>query len=101
MGAELDMYLTEIQITSDNSIWPFTDFKDDTIYHTDLNSKYLPLLRTNSSLYATFFVMKDPIFQTYNREVQKIFVVFSFMGGLIGAVMAGLFMVGSYTSFSY
>lgn len=67
MGAELDMYLTEIDITSDNSILPFTEFKQDTVYHIDLNSKYLPLILTNSSCYATFFVMKDPILQTYNR----------------------------------
>lgn len=45
--------------------------------------------------------MKDPTQVTYNRAVQKIFVVFSFMGGLIGAVMAGLFIVHSYTSFAY
>lgn len=67
MGAELDMYLTEIDITSDNSILPYTDHKMDIVYYIDLNSKYLPLLRTNDSLYATFFVMKDPILKTYNR----------------------------------
>jgi predicted membrane protein len=33
--------------------------------------------------------------------VQKISNVFSFMGGLIGALMAGLFIVHAYTSFAY
>lgn len=45
--------------------------------------------------------MKDPSQVKYKREVQKIFVVFSFMGGLIGAVMATLFIMNSYTSFAY
>jgi len=33
--------------------------------------------------------------------VQKISSVFSFMGGLIGAVMALMFIVQAYTGFSY
>lgn len=45
--------------------------------------------------------MKDPSNQTYQRQVQKIFVVFSFMGGLIGAVMACLFIMNVYTSFAF
>ena len=61
------MYLTEIDITSDNSILPFPDYKQDTVYYIDFNSKYLPLLLTNNSCYATFFVMKDPTLLTYYR----------------------------------
>jgi uncharacterized membrane protein YsdA (DUF1294 family) len=45
--------------------------------------------------------MKDSAKIFYQRSVEKIFVVFSFMGGLIGAVMAGLFIINSYTSFAY
>jgi uncharacterized membrane protein YsdA (DUF1294 family) len=45
--------------------------------------------------------MKDPAQTIYAREVEKIFVVFSFVGGLIGAIMAGLFIIKSYTSFAY
>lgn len=45
--------------------------------------------------------MKDPTSETYSRSVQKIFVVFSFMGGLIGAIMTALFMVNAYTNFAY
>jgi uncharacterized membrane protein YsdA (DUF1294 family) len=45
--------------------------------------------------------MKDSAKISYQRAVEKIFVVFSFMGGLIGAVIAGLFIINSYTSFAY
>lgn len=38
---------------------------------------------------------------SYKREVQKISSVFSFIGGLIGAVVAILFMINSFTNFSY
>jgi uncharacterized membrane protein len=45
--------------------------------------------------------MKNPADLYYTREVQKVFVVFSFMGGLIGAIMAAMFMINSYTSFAF
>ena len=45
--------------------------------------------------------MKDGGSFIFTRQVQKIFVTFSFMGGLIGAIMAGLFIINSYTNFSY
>lgn len=35
------------------------------------------------------------------RQVHKISAIFSFIGGLIGALMAGLFIINSYTSFAY
>jgi predicted membrane protein len=55
----------------------------------------------NGTSLGVFYVMKDGATSIYTRQVQKIFVVFSFMGGLIGAIMAGMFIVNSYTSFSY
>ena len=58
-------------------------------------------LEPSTSAYATFSILKDYAVQTYERKVQKIFVVFSFMGGLIGAIMACLFMMNSYTGFAY
>lgn len=45
--------------------------------------------------------MKDPTDEYYSRQVQKIFVVLSFIGGLIGAIMAALFIINSYTTFAY
>lgn len=101
MGAELDLYLNEIDIETDNSIWPFSEMAEDTLYSIDFSPILYPFAIENGTSFATFYVMKDPTQVSYAREVQKIFVVFSFMGGLIGAVMACLFIVNSYTSFAY
>jgi uncharacterized membrane protein YsdA (DUF1294 family) len=101
MGAELDLYLNEIDIQTDNSIWPFQQLTQDTLYSINFSPILYPFAVTNYTSFATFYIMKDPTQVTYSRAVQKIFVVFSFMGGLIGAVMAGLFIVNSYTSFAY
>lgn len=49
---------------------------------------------------AKMFILKSPASITYNRQVQKISAVFSYIGGLIGAVLAVMFIVNSYTSFS-
>ncbi len=95
------MYLNEIEVQTDNSIWPFTNTLSDTIWNIDFNPIYYPFAVNNATSYASFYVMKDPSQIVYKREVQKIFVVFSFMGGLIGAVMATLFIMNSYTSFAY
>jgi hypothetical protein len=55
----------------------------------------------NGTSLGIFYVMKDGAHLLYTRQVQKIFVVFSFMGGLIGAIMAALFIINSYTSFAF
>jgi len=43
--------------------------------------------------YLTFSVVKSTKSLVYNREVQKISSVFSFIGGLIGAIMAVMFLL--------
>ena len=101
LGAELDMYLTEIKITSDNSIWPFEDNSEDSVFYIPFGPILYPIAVDNTTCYATFYVMKDYANEFYIRQVQKIFVVFSFMGGLIGAIMASLFVINTYTSFAY
>ena len=101
LGSNLAMYLTEIQISSDNSIWPFTDISKDSAFYIPFSPILYPISVTNSTSFATFFLMKDYADEFYERQVQKIFVVFSFMGGLIGAIMACLFIINTYTSFAF
>ena len=60
-----------------------------------------PIAISNTTCLATFYIMKDYGNEFYVRQVQKIFVVFSFMGGLIGAIMASLFIINTYTSFAF
>lgn len=47
------------------------------------------------------FLTKSTNSYVYKREVQKISSVFSFMGGMIGAVSAVLFIIKLYTNFSF
>lgn len=101
MGAELDMYLSEIDITTDSSIWPFSSIQSDTLYSIDFSPILYTFAVNSNTSFATFYVMKDPADTSIDRSVEKIFVICSFMGGLIGAVMAALFMMNSYTSFAY
>lgn len=67
MGAELDLYLSQIDITSDNSIWPFEELSDDVVYWIKFAPILYPYAVNNSTSFATFFVMKDPASQTYKR----------------------------------
>jgi predicted membrane protein len=55
----------------------------------------------NNVYYVVFGVAKSPNSIFISREVQKISTVFSFIGGLIGAIMAALFIINSYTSFAF
>jgi hypothetical protein len=48
----------------------------------------------------TYNIIKGPRSLSYKRQVQKISTVFSFMGGLIGAVLAVMFIFNAYTSYS-
>jgi hypothetical protein len=101
MGAEMGMYLRQTDIASDNSIWPFEIVADDVVYSVSFPPLMYPYVADNTTSLGKIYVMKDGSHSIYTRQVQKIFVVFSFMGGLIGAIMACLFIVNSYTSFSY
>ena len=51
--------------------------------------------------FASFYLVKDQSSISIRREVQKISTVFSFIGGMIGAIMGLLFIVHNYTSFSF
>ena len=50
--------------------------------------------------YLGFYVTKSSDSYTYNRVVQKVSEVFSFVGGIIGACSAVLFFLHNYTDFS-
>lgn len=101
MGTELDLYLSEVDVTTDNSIWPFSTIQSDVLYAINYAPVLYPFTVGNGTSFASFYIMKDPADTLLDRQVEKIFVICSFMGGLIGAVMATLFMMNSYTSFAY
>jgi len=60
-----------------------------------------PYKVTPNAPYARFYIIKDQGSIKIKREVQKISAVFSFIGGIIGAVLGLLFIINSYTTFSF
>lgn len=60
-----------------------------------------PFPVANGSSYVNFYIAKSADSIVYARSVQKVSSVVSFMGGMIGAVSAVLFIINIYTSFSF
>jgi len=54
-----------------------------------------------SGFYAQFFFSKGSNSLVYSRQVQKISTVISYIGGMVGAITALMFLVKSYTDFSF
>lgn len=59
MGAQLDMYLKETDIVSDNSIWPFEENTRDVLHNINFAPVLFPFTVDNTTLLAIFYVMKD------------------------------------------
>lgn len=95
------MYLTDYTINTDYSIWPYSDIKSDAGFLAQDLAVNHPYQVGSKSSYVSFYIAKSSDSMVYTREVQKISSVFSFMGGLIGAVSAVLFIIHSYTGFSF
>ena len=53
------------------------------------------------SAYASLYLVKSATIYSYERIVQKISAVFSFIGGLISAVSAVLFILKVYNNLAY
>jgi predicted membrane protein len=51
--------------------------------------------------YVTFNLAKSPNSIIYTREVQKVSTVFSFIGGMIGAISAVLFVIKIYNNLAF
>lgn len=97
------LYFSDYDIETDYSIWPFENISSDIGFqtlHPPTGHPY-PITPDNNANYLTFSLAKSPSSLTYTRQVQKISVVFSFIGGLVGALLAGLFIINQYTSFSF
>ena len=56
---------------------------------------------TFTGAYAYYFIVKSNKVYTYDRQVQKISTVFSFIGGLVGALSAALFIFKVYNDLAF
>lgn len=60
-----------------------------------------PFQAKKDGIYVTLNIVKSANSLVYRREVQKVSSVFSFMGGMVGAASAVLFIIKIYTSLSF
>lgn len=65
-----------------------------------MSAHYYPLTNTEIS-YVYFDFKKSSSSLTYTRNVKKISNVLSFIGGIISAILATLFIMNSYTAFAF
>jgi hypothetical protein len=65
-----------------------------------MKTNIFPLTNDEIS-YVYFSLTKSSQKYEYKRSVQKISTVFSFIGGIIGALLTALFIMNSYTSFAF
>jgi hypothetical protein len=95
MGIESYVYFSDVNIETDSSIWPFSSIDQEIGFMTQNKPTNHPYIMnpTSKNNYVTFGIAKSPNSIFISREVQKLSTVFSFMGGLIGAIMAGLFII--------
>jgi len=56
---------------------------------------------TDNGTIATFNIAKSANSLIYTRTVQKISSVFSFVGGMIGAISSLLYIINIYTRLSF
>lgn len=101
LGSETILYFTDYTVSTDYSIWPFEDIVEDKGCIVESLAINHPFQTNINGSYITFTLAKSSNSIVYNREVQKISSVFSFMGGMIGAVSAVLFVIKVYTSVAF
>lgn len=102
MGVEAFVELSDYTIDTDTSIWPFEDVVNDKGFYSQnkMSAYYFPL--TNSGIsYVYFDLKKSAQKMVYTRNVRKISNVLSFIGGIISALLAVLFIMNSYTTFAF
>jgi hypothetical protein len=56
---------------------------------------------TTIGTYAAYYLVKSPTNHIYQREVQKISTVFSFIGGFVSAISAALFIFKAYNTLAF
>lgn len=100
IGGEAFVYIADYQITTDNSIWPYSHEEIDKGILIEDKLTFHPYT-TFRSTYASYLVVKSPTRYYYKRIVQKISTVFSFIGGLISAISTALFILKLYNNLTF
>ena len=99
-SSETYLYMTDYTINTDSSILPFESFTEEKGFYAESLAVNHPYEYSAGYPYAGFYVAKATDSRVYTRVVQKVSEVFSFIGGIVGAVSALLFVINKYTDFS-
>lgn len=92
--------MSDYTIATDDSILPYTHTTTTTGCIVEKMSITHPYAVMNKESFAWIYLAKSDNSLKYNRQVQKISAVFSYIGGLIGAITAILFLIKAYTDTS-
>lgn len=99
-GSQAWIEFSDYEITTDYSILPFSQYQTKVGAIVQNKAINHPFTTSNVSGFANFYFSKSSNSLKYQREVQKISAVFSYIGGLIGALTAVLFLMKTYTDTS-
>jgi hypothetical protein len=101
VGTESFLYFSDYTVTTDSSIWPYTSTQQTAGAIVEEPPNTCSFQTTKNGPFVLFNLVKSPRSIVYTRSVQKISSVFSFIGGLISAIYAGLFVLKKYSTFAY
>ena len=95
--------MADYKVTSDNSYMPYQDITESS--GLNVNGQVLSTVvyrhDDTQDFYFRVMMMKSDTSYKYNRSVQKISTVFSYIGGFYGAISAAFFFLRMYTDDSY
>ena len=102
LGSDISLEIADFEIITDESIWPFTNnvIDDGLFIPKGADLKYFPKNEDYWN-YATIQITKSTDKYTYNRTVQKLSSIFSYIGGVISSLLTAFFIMNAYTSFSF
>ena len=102
LGSVITLQAADYVVTTDESIWPFTDEVIDKgiFFPKEMDLQYFQRRQTSKN-YARVEVVKSFDKYTYSREVQKLSTIVSYIGGVISCFLTAFFIMNSYTSFAF
>ena len=100
-GMEMYIYNADYSITTDESILPFQETHTENGSMVTLVNSNSYLLGNSSDIYANLYFYRAPESYIYSRTYQKIIDTFSYIGGLLGAILILVFIVNFYNEYAY
>ena len=94
--------VAEYSINTDQSIWPFTDeLIDNGLFIPSTPSIRNFPISSVFPYYVYIRIIKSTDKYIFQRTVQKLSTIFSYIGGVISSLLTAFFIMNRYTSFSF